>query len=47
MTGWGEGNVKPGGDDSDWNFDEYSIIANYKGTNLDFDMLYEPIISDN
>ena len=39
--------VNSGGDNSDWNFDIPSIIGNYWGTNLAYDMLCEPIISDN
>ena len=39
--------MNPKEDDSDWNFDTTSIIINYRGTILAYDMLYDIIISDN
>ena len=39
--------MDPKGDDSYYNFDTTSIIGNYRGTNLAYDMLCAPISQDN
>ena len=39
--------VKPRGDDSEQKFETTSIIVKYRGNNLAYEMLYEPISSDN
>ena len=43
----GGGGVNHGGDDLDQNFDTNSRIGNYKGTTLAYDLLWDPISSDN
>ena len=47
MAGRGGGGLNPKEDDSDWKFEVISIIYHIRGTNLAYEMLCEPINSDN